>query len=183
MTMMLLTETLNNLRVKTIDEAIPLIEWADVDWDCADGGCTGVTLPPNHTDEQCRAFLNTLAFNYNSGYGCQEVYGTIMLKMADGWSVRNMMVVNGGVSNVSLSIIHDTNRAVAHGGVESPPRNKLSTILIHKNMTTTKTSKRPRIKGGRGERICMVTPQREVIAFSAASTKEVYKRVLRIKQW
>ena len=45
----------------------------------------------------------------------------------------------------------------------------------------TRTSQRPRIKGGRGERICMVTPQREVIAFSAASTKEVYKRALRIK--
>lgn len=49
-------------------------------------------------------------------------------------------------------------------------------------MKTTKTSKRPRIKGGRGERICMVTPQREVIAFSAASTKEVYKRALNLNK-
>lgn len=48
-------------------------------------------------------------------------------------------------------------------------------------METTRT-KRPRIKGGRGERICMVTPQREVIAFSAASTKEVYKRALNIQR-
>lgn len=46
----------------------------------------------------------------------------------------------------------------------------------------TKTTKRPRIKGGRGERICMVTPQREVIAFSAASEKEVYKRALNLNK-
>lgn len=45
----------------------------------------------------------------------------------------------------------------------------------------TKTTKRPRIKGGRGERICMVMPEREIIAFSAASTKEVYKRALNIR--
>lgn len=49
-------------------------------------------------------------------------------------------------------------------------------------METKRTTKRPRIKGGRGERICMVTPQREVIAFSAASTKEVYKRALNIQR-
>lgn len=46
----------------------------------------------------------------------------------------------------------------------------------------TRTSKRPRIKGGRGERICMVTPEREVIAFTAASEKEVYKRALNIRK-
>lgn len=83
--MVLLTETLEKLHVETIDEAIPLIAWADVDWDTdslldADDGYTGVMLPPDHTDEQCREFLNTLAFDYNDGYGCQVVYGTIMLK-------------------------------------------------------------------------------------------------------
>jgi len=50
--MVLLTETLKDLHVKTIDEAIPLIEWADVDWDpdcffSGDDGCTGVALPPD----------------------------------------------------------------------------------------------------------------------------------------
>lgn len=83
--MVLLTETLKKLHVETIDEAIPLIEWADVDWDTdrlmdADDGCTGVALSPDHSDEQCREFLNALAFDYNNGYGLQVVYGTIMLK-------------------------------------------------------------------------------------------------------
>lgn len=47
---------------------------------------------------------------------------------------------------------------------------------------TKTTTKRPRIKGGRGERICMVTPQREVITFSAASTREAYKRALNLNR-
>ena len=49
-------------------------------------------------------------------------------------------------------------------------------------METTRTTKRPRIKGGRNERICMVTPEREVIAFAAASEKEVYKRALNLNK-
>ena len=47
---------------------------------------------------------------------------------------------------------------------------------------TKTTTKRPRIKGGRGERICMVTPEREVVTFAAASEKEVYKRALNIRK-
>lgn len=49
-------------------------------------------------------------------------------------------------------------------------------------METTRTTKRPRIKGGRGERICMVTPEREVVTFAAASEKEVYKRALNLNK-
>lgn len=60
--------------------------------------------------------------------------------------------------------------------------NQLINILTNKDMETTRTTKRPRIKGGRGEHICMVTPQKEIVAFSAASEKEVYKRALNLNR-
>lgn len=81
----LLAETLKDLHAKTIDEAVPLIEWMDIDWDpdcwrSADDGCTGVALSPDHSDEECRDFLKSLDFDYDDDYGCQVVYGTIMLR-------------------------------------------------------------------------------------------------------
>jgi len=40
--------------------------------------------------------------------------------MERGWRGKNMMALNGGRIKASLSIIHNTNRTVAHGGVRVP---------------------------------------------------------------
>ena len=34
-------------------------------------------LPLDYTEEEYQQFLSDLDFNYDSGYGCQEVFGTI----------------------------------------------------------------------------------------------------------
>ena len=45
------------------------------------------SLPVNYTDEQYYTFLNSLDFDYDSGYGLQELYGNIWYD--DGtWSDR-----------------------------------------------------------------------------------------------
>jgi hypothetical protein len=44
-------------------------------------------LPVNYTEEQYNAFIESLDFDYDSGYGGQELFGTIWYK--DGtWSDR-----------------------------------------------------------------------------------------------
>mgnify|MGYP003339191006 CR=1 FL=1 len=34
-------------------------------------------LPVNYTPEQCDEFINALDFNYDAGYGLQELYGNV----------------------------------------------------------------------------------------------------------
>ena len=36
-----------------------------------------IILPVNYTEEQYNEFLSKIDFNYNSGYGGQELFGTI----------------------------------------------------------------------------------------------------------
>ena len=44
-------------------------------------------LKINHTEEEFQSFLNSLNFDYDSGYGCQELFGTVWLE--DGtWCTR-----------------------------------------------------------------------------------------------
>ena len=44
-------------------------------------------LKVNHTEEEFQSFLNSLNFDYDSGYGGQELFGTIWLE--DGtWCTR-----------------------------------------------------------------------------------------------
>ena len=44
-------------------------------------------LPVNYNSEQCKNFLDSLDFNYDNGYGMQELYGIIWYE--DGtWSSR-----------------------------------------------------------------------------------------------
>lgn len=79
----LLEETLRDLGVKTIDEAIPLIEWSNLFMEFKE--IKNRSLSPNHTDAECAAFLSAMAAEYDVYE--QEVSGTIMLK--DGtWITR-----------------------------------------------------------------------------------------------
>ena len=52
------------------------------------GDGTTYLLPDNYTAEQYSRFIESLDFGYDSGYGLQELYGTIWYK--DGtWSDRD----------------------------------------------------------------------------------------------
>lgn len=44
-------------------------------------------LKVNHTEEEFQSFLESLNFNYYSGYGGQELFGTVWLK-DDSWCTR-----------------------------------------------------------------------------------------------
>jgi hypothetical protein len=45
------------------------------------------TLKVNHTDDEFQSFLESLNFDYDSGYGRQELFGTVWLE--DGtWCTR-----------------------------------------------------------------------------------------------
>ena len=70
----LLEETLRELGVKTIDEAIPLIEWSNLFMEFKENRA----LAPSHTDAECAAFLSAMSEEYDPFE--QEVSGTIMLK-------------------------------------------------------------------------------------------------------
>lgn len=72
----LLQETLNELGVKTIDEAIPLIEWSNLFMEFKE--IKNRALAPSHTDAECAAFLSAMSEEYDEFE--QEVSGTIMLK-------------------------------------------------------------------------------------------------------
>ena len=49
--------------------------------------CSKHTLPINYTEEQYNNFVDSLDFEYDSGYGGQELFGTIWFK--DGtWADR-----------------------------------------------------------------------------------------------
>ena len=49
--------------------------------------CPKFELKVNHTEKEFQSFLNSLNFNYDSGYGGQELFGTIWLE--DGtWCTR-----------------------------------------------------------------------------------------------
>lgn len=37
-------------------------------------------LKVNHSEDELNDFINSLNYNYDDGYGIQEVYGTIMFK-------------------------------------------------------------------------------------------------------
>lgn len=49
--------------------------------------CPKFTLKVNHTDDEFQSFLKSLNFDYDSGYGGQELFGTVWLE--DGtWCTR-----------------------------------------------------------------------------------------------
>lgn len=68
----LLQEVLDALNVKTIKEALPLIEWGKV---YIEEEAKDNILPPDHTNEECAAFLSLLDGVYDS-----YELGTIKLK-------------------------------------------------------------------------------------------------------
>ena len=37
-----------------------------------------ISLPPDHTDKQVDEFINSMDFEYDDGYGIQEVFGLIV---------------------------------------------------------------------------------------------------------
>lgn len=50
-------------------------------------GVKTMLLPKGHTAEQLEAFIDSLDFDYDNGYGMQELYGTVWL--SDGsWLTR-----------------------------------------------------------------------------------------------
>lgn len=81
----LLYETLRAMGVKTIDEAIPLIEWANIHMEFKE--LKDRALAPNHSDAECAAFLSAMAEEYNASE--QEVSGVIMLK--DGTWIKRVV--------------------------------------------------------------------------------------------
>jgi hypothetical protein len=61
---------------------------------------TKIQLTHPHTKEEAEAFFKTLDFNYNNGFGTQELYGTVWLTYgvwltrweydgSEGWEVHN----------------------------------------------------------------------------------------------
>jgi hypothetical protein len=50
-------------------------------------GETTYLLPVNYTQEEYNAFLDSLDFMYDDGYGAQQLYGTIWY-VGDTWSDR-----------------------------------------------------------------------------------------------
>ena len=46
-------------------------------WDEEENEDNNIVLPVNYTEEQYGDFLSKLDFNYNNGYGGQELFGTI----------------------------------------------------------------------------------------------------------
>lgn len=81
----LLEETLRDLGVKTLDEAISLIEWSNLFMEFKE--IKNRSLSPGHTDAECAAFLSAMAAEYDPFE--QEVSGTIMLK--DGTWITRML--------------------------------------------------------------------------------------------
>ena len=49
--------------------------------------CLNFELKVNHTEKEFQAFLESLDFNYDSGYGSQELFGIIWLE-DDTWCTR-----------------------------------------------------------------------------------------------
>jgi len=54
---------------------------------------TRILLKSNYTDEDFNRFLNDLNFNYDSGYGVQELWGTVWFE-DHSWAKRT--VCDGG---------------------------------------------------------------------------------------
>lgn len=63
-----------------------------------------VLLKLGHTKEEAEAFYNQLNFNYNNGYGTQELYGTVWLTYgvwlsrweydgSEGWEVNKCPMI------------------------------------------------------------------------------------------
>lgn len=46
-------------------------------------------LKTNHTEEELNNFLNSLDFGYDSGFGGQELYGTVWFKNPEIWAERD----------------------------------------------------------------------------------------------
>ena len=86
-----LTETLKALKVETVSEAAPLIEWARINYV---KGCKPVhtILHPNHTISECGEVLEQLNFRYNDHFSGTQITGTIMLK--DGSWLRRDRVLD-----------------------------------------------------------------------------------------
>lgn len=86
-----LTETLKALKVETVSEAIPLIEWMRVKYNqrCKP---VRVTLSPNHTVAECGEVLEQLNFRYNDHFSGTQITGIIMLK--DGSWLRRDWVLD-----------------------------------------------------------------------------------------
>lgn len=44
-------------------------------------------LPCDYTDEQFKSFIDSLDFEYDSGYGCQQIFGTVWFANGE-WASR-----------------------------------------------------------------------------------------------
>ena len=70
-------ETLTRLRVSKV-KCVDIRR--DVSSYDIDGDILHYRLKMNYTDEEYQTFLNSLDFNYDGGYGTQELYGAIWLE-------------------------------------------------------------------------------------------------------
>lgn len=90
----LLKETLGKY---SLDEFAQKIRWAKIGYCSSNFQCgrsedeseqKEFKLPPEHTLEEAITFLKSLDFEYNDGYGLQEVFGTIIFN-DNTWLSRN----------------------------------------------------------------------------------------------
>ena len=69
------------------DKDFTYIKWAVLFIDFGDS-YKDIILPPNYTKEDLDKFINNIDFDYDDGFGGQEVFGKIML-VTDSWLERN----------------------------------------------------------------------------------------------
>lgn len=65
----------NGTKVQDLVKCVKIIH-GDVDYN---ENCTIYELKCSHTDEELLDFINSLNFEYDSGYGGQQLFGTIWL--------------------------------------------------------------------------------------------------------
>lgn len=68
------------------DKDFTYIKWAVLFIDFGDS-YKDIILPPNYTKEDLNKFINDIDFDYDDGFGGQEVFGKIML-VTDSWLER-----------------------------------------------------------------------------------------------
>ena len=90
--------------VKFGDIKCASIQWYDTSrWsiDCSDTNSVNVSLKVGHTQEEFDAFMDALDFEYDDGYGTQELHGLIWLSNGN-WLSRWEYDGSEGWQNNSL---------------------------------------------------------------------------------
>jgi hypothetical protein len=72
-----------------------------------EGNCKELHLPVGHSKAEYTAFLEGLDFNYDSGFGSQELFGTVWFKDGD-WAIRGEYDGSEWWECLSLPNIPDT---------------------------------------------------------------------------